>query len=135
YHRYSFSFLLGNFPDYPKLTVWPDAYYGAYRMYSGSTYVGMQACAFERSRMLSGLSAMKKCFQTSASDTPNVALPSDLDGATAPPAGSPNFLVGFVAGALKLWKFHVDWVTPWNSTFNGSTSVTGTGFYMYCVFV
>ena len=63
-------------------------------------------------------------------------LPTDLDGSTLPPAGSPNLFAeiddastipptdggdGFV---LRLWKFHVDWANPSNSTFgdNGQPS-------------
>ncbi len=53
-------------------------------------------------------------------------LPSDLDGTTLPPAGSPNYYVGSMDNggpysapqdALTLWKFHADFATPANSTF------------------
>lgn len=50
-------------------------------------------------------------------------LPSDLDGTTPPPAGSPNFFLQFLdsttAGADKLleFKFRVDWDNPTSSTF------------------
>jgi hypothetical protein len=53
-------------------------------------------------------------------------LPSDLDGMTPPPAGSPNYFVGSEdnngpygapADALSLWKFHYDPITPANSSF------------------
>jgi hypothetical protein len=50
-------------------------------------------------------------------------LPSDLDG-PAPPAGAPNYFMevdddawGFPQDQLELWRFHVDWTTPANSTF------------------
>ena len=53
-------------------------------------------------------------------------LPSDLDGTTPPPVGSPNYFVGSEdnngpygapADALSLWKFHYDPMTPANSSF------------------
>ena len=53
-------------------------------------------------------------------------LPSDLDGQTPPPVGSPNYFVGSQdnngpygapSDALNLWKFHYDPMTPGNSTF------------------
>ncbi len=53
-------------------------------------------------------------------------LPSDLDGSTLPPAGTPNFFMGSMDNggpygapqdALTLWKFTADFTTPANSTF------------------
>lgn len=114
YARYSFS--QPNFPDYPKSGVWPDAYYISFNMFSGNTFVGGRACAFDRTAMLAGGAATQQCFQLA-----NIfggLLPSDLDGATAPPAGSPNFFLAFGndSASMDMWKFHVDFVTPANST-------------------
>jgi hypothetical protein len=56
----------------------------------------------------------------------NVAslLPSDVDGTTAPPAGEPNFFVELLdTSDLGLFKFHVDFSNPANSTFTGPTSI------------
>src|SRR5207248_2165729 len=58
-------------------------------------------------------------------------LPSNLDGFTLPPAGAPNYFVQVDSSAdhssnspnaplgpnLRIWKFHVDWNTPANSSF------------------
>src|SRR5262249_38418319 len=85
YNRYEFDF--GNdFPDYPKFGVWPDAYYYSANIFN-PRFGGAFACAFERAAMLVGAAAKLICFVN-----PNSAslLPSDLDGATLPPAGSPN---------------------------------------------
>ena len=59
YHRYAFH-LGSNFFDYPKLAVWPDAYYMAMNVFnsSGTAYLGPQPFAFNRTAMLSGLSAI-----------------------------------------------------------------------------
>src|SRR5438552_2142791 len=54
YYRYSFQY--ANFPDYPKLGVWPDAYYTTFNMFnsSGTQFIGPQVCAFDRAKMLQG---------------------------------------------------------------------------------
>ncbi len=115
YARYAFT--QPNFNDYPKLGVWPDGYYISFNMFSGNSFVGGRACAFDRTAMLAGIPATQICFQL----TPTFGglLPSDLDGATAPPAGSPNYFVAFGndSASLDIWKFHTDFVTPGNSTF------------------
>ena len=118
YNRYAFSYGTVQFPDYPKLGVWPDGYYISYNIFNnGSTFAGAKVCAFDRAKMLTGASATQVCFQLS-----NIfggLLPSDLDGATAPPAGSPNTFVAFGNDAVSLdtWKFHADFTTPANSSF------------------
>ena len=62
YARYSFSY--SDFPDYPKLGVWPDAYYTTYNMFnaSGTSFLGPQVCAFDRTKMLAGQAATQQCF-------------------------------------------------------------------------
>lgn len=128
YNVYAFS--EPNFNDYPKLGVWPDAYYVTFNMFSGNSFVGARACAFDRSAMLAGGTATQICFQLSSSF--GSLLPSDLDGATAPPAGSPNFLLNFGTNSLNLWKFHVDFVTPANSTLAGPTNIGVASFSTAC---
>src|SRR5260370_14148487 len=103
YNRYSFQY--SNFDDYPKMGVWPDAYYETFNMFNGNTFVGSDACAYDRNAMLNGQSAKQICFQQNSSV--GGLLPSDLDGTTPPPAGSPNFLVFFGNNNLSLFKFHV----------------------------
>jgi hypothetical protein len=41
--------------------------------------------------MLAGLAATQVCFQQNS--TVGGLLPSDLDGTTAPPVGSPNYML------------------------------------------
>src|SRR5216683_745751 len=128
YARYAFS--QPNFPDYPKLGVWPDGYYLSFNMFRGNTFVGGSACAFDRSKMLAGAAATQICFQLSSSF--GGLLPSDLDGATAPPPGSPNFYLNFGSNSLNLWKFHADFANPANSTFTGPTNIPVTPFSPAC---
>ena len=128
YNRYSFQY--SNFDDYPKMGVWPDAYYETFNMFSGNTFVGADACAYNRAAMLAGTAATQVCFQQGASV--GGLLPSDLDGTTAPPAGSPNYLVYFGTNNLNLYKFHVDFTTPSNSTFTGPTVINVAAFSPLC---
>ncbi len=127
---YRYAFQMPNFNDYPKLGVWPDAYYMSFNMFSGNSFVGGRACALDRASMLAGGAATAQCFQLSSAY--GGLLPSDLDGSTAPPSGSPNFFVAFGTNDLQLWKFHVDWTTPANSTFAGPTPIPVASFSAAC---
>ncbi len=108
YYRYAFSYGNTQFNDYPKMGVWPDGYYISYNIFNNAqTFAGSKVCAFDRTKMLAGdPTATQQCFQLSTSY--GGLLPSDLDGTTAPPAGSPNYFMNFGANSLNLWKFHVD---------------------------
>ena len=129
YYRYAFTYM--NFNDYPKLSVWPDGYYISFNMFNGSTFVGSRVCAFDRAKMLVGdTSASQQCFQLSSSF--GGLLPSDLDGSTAPPAGSPNFFLNFGANSLNLWTFRVNFTTPANSTLTGPTTIPVAAFSAAC---
>jgi len=128
YNRYSFQY--GNFDDYPKMAVWSDGYYETFNMFNGNTFVGADACAYNRTAMLAGTAATQVCFQQGTSV--GGLLPSDIDGNTAPPAGSPNYMVYFGTNNLNLYKFHVDFVTPANSTFTGPTVVPVAAFSPLC---
>jgi len=114
-------------PDYPKIGVWPDGYYVTWNIFeNASTFTGPEACAWDRVGMTNGVAAPAfVCFKLTSAFAS--LLPSDLDGATAPPAGSPNFLMSLdpESSRLNLWKFHVDFATPGNSTLIGPTVVPG----------
>jgi hypothetical protein len=128
YNRYSFQY--GNFDDYPKMGVWSDGYYETFNMFNGNTFVGSDACSYNRTAMLAGSAATQVCFQQGSSV--GGLLPSDIDGNTAPPAGSPNYMVYFGTNNLNLFKFHVDFNTPSNSTFTGPTVIPVAAFSPLC---
>jgi hypothetical protein len=129
WYRYSFQY--SNFDDYPKMGVWPDAYYETFNMFNSSgTFVGSDACAYDRGKMLSGLAATQVCFQQSTAV--GGLLPADVDGTTPPPAGSPNYMLYFGSNSLNLYKFHVDFGTPANSTFVGPTVISVAPFSPLC---
>ncbi|HWZ82220.1 MAG TPA: choice-of-anchor D domain-containing protein [Terriglobales bacterium] len=129
YNRYSFSF--GNdFPDYPKLGVWPDAYYISFNLFGLVQLIGADACAMDRNSMLAGQPASIVCFpQTASIDS---LLPSDLDGTIQPTPGEPAFFADFAANSLRLWTFHADFATPANSTFIGPTTIPVASFTPLC---
>ncbi len=128
YDRYAFQYT--GFNDYPKVGVWPDGYYVTYNMFTPNTFGGAKACSMDRAKMLAGLPATQQCFQLSTSY--GGLLPADLDGNTAPPAGSPNYMMNIASSKLNLWKFKVDWATPANSTFTGPVAIPVTAFAAAC---
>ncbi len=130
YNRYAFT--LPNFNDYPKMGVWPDAYYFSFNMFNaaGTIFLGADACAADRTAMLAGSAATMICFQQSSSV--DSLLPSDMDGTIQPTSGEPAFFMNFGTNSLKLWKFHVDFVTPANSTFTGPTTLSVASFTPLC---
>jgi len=135
YRRFAYSF--PGFNDYPKGGVWPDGYYMTFNMFNaaGTTFQGARVCALDRNQMItaSGTPGPIQCFQLSA--TYGGLLPADLDGATPPPAGSPNYMVAFDDvnnSGLNLWTFHVDWASSANSTLTGPTEITTAAFSPAC---
>ncbi len=80
YYRYSFPD--SRFPDYPKLGVWPDAYYMSTNDFNaaGTSHTGATTWAFDRAKMLAGLPATAQTFHLSTSYF--ALLPSSLDGKT-----------------------------------------------------
>jgi hypothetical protein len=131
YNRYSFSYGNIDFPDYPKIGVWPDAYYTTFNIFAnGTSFTGAKVCAYDRAKMLAGQAATQQCFNTTSAW--GGLLPADLDGARLPPAGSPNYSVALGTNNLGIWKFHVDWTTPGNSTFSGPVTVAVAAFTSAC---
>jgi hypothetical protein len=131
---YLYDFDVNDFPDYFKLGVWPDGYYMSSNIGGGDTH----AAVFERLSMLNGAPARQAVFNISGLPGLgfNVMLPSDLDGATPPPPGSPNFFYrqadGDVFGGndrVEIFEFSVNWADPQNlSTFAGPTNINLAGF-------
>ena len=120
WHRYAFQMpdptLLN---DYPKLGVWPDAYYMGINEFDEDTGFGFtraSVAAFERDRMLVGASATM-LYKTIGGGffTP---MPADLDGFAPPPPGTPGIFVElegeefrYPNDRLHLFEMDVDWST------------------------
>jgi hypothetical protein len=131
YARYEFDFG-SNVPDYPKLGVWPDAYYWTSNTFqNGATFIGAMPCAYDRASMLTGGPANAICFQEASSVAS--LLPANQDGGTPPPAGEPNpYLELLDTSDLGLFQFHVDFTTPANSTFTGPTAIPVSSYSEAC---
>ena len=121
-------------PDYPKVGVWPDGYYLSYNQGWNGNFEGAAACVVNRSRMLTGESATMQCFNRISANY-GTLVPSDVDGSSAPPTGSPAYFLNFDYGnhhSLDLWKFHVDWSDSADSTFTGPTQISVAPFTEAC---
>src|SRR5207248_7515750 len=66
---YLYDFQYPGLPDYGKLGVWSDAYYATFNMGNFTFGGGSDVCAYDRARMLQGLTATQQCFQQSSSRT------------------------------------------------------------------
>ena len=122
YYQYEFETNETFFTDYGKIGIWPDAYYMSFNMFGPNGEVEGGAYAFDRGAMLAGAEAGMVIFSTGGQVG---VLPSDLDGPTPPPAGSPNYFMTYDVNPARLlqWQFHVDWTTPANSTFTGPVEI------------
>lgn len=126
YFRYAYSYNK-DFNDYPKMGVWPDAYYITYNMFrNGRSFVGNRVCALERDKMLIGATARQACASTSTSH--HSLEPADLEGTTPPPAGSPNLLLSISTTAVNFWRFAVNWTTA-TGTLTGPFTVGGVAAF------
>jgi len=146
YFRYAFQTAPNgaNFPDYPKYGVWSDAYYISTREFLGlaGPFQGVGAYALNRAQMLVGnpnpqVVSFLVPPQGLGANVGDGLLPSDLDGSTPPPAGTPNFYLGSQdnngpygapSDALNLYKFHVDFAVPANSTFTLTNTIPVAAF-------
>jgi len=147
YYLYEFDESADTFNDYPHLGVWPDGYYMSTNQFPNSTTgtVAAGAWVFERPKMILGQAARyvlfdetplaTNCAAGNCTYTPFGQLPSTLDGKVPPPDGTPNFFVETddtntpdappatsLHDEMHIWKFHVDWNNPANSSFGVGSS-------------
>jgi hypothetical protein len=129
YNRY--DFLLGtDFFDYPKFGVWPDAYYMSMNVFNppGTVFLGPQPFAFDRAAMLAGAAAAVITPGLQSTSLGSL-IPADLDGVVAPPAGAPNpWLSTELVPNWQLFRFHVDFAVPANSTFTLGGPLVPAGY-------
>jgi hypothetical protein len=128
---YFYAFLISNtaLNDYPKLGVWPDAYYITFNMFIPPAYDwdGVQVWALERAEMLNGAPASTISFSLGPETGYGSLMPANMQ--STPPAGAPNYVASLEPlDKFQLWEFDVDWVTPANSTFTGPTVLTIADF-------
>ena len=121
--------------DYPHFGVWPDAYYMTMNVFnsSGTAYLGPQAFAFNRAKMLVGDPTAEIQAPPRLPATNPPMLPADLDGSTLPPAGAPNSVVLFPdTNTYRVYHFHVDFANPANTTFTLFGTSPSSAFTELC---
>jgi len=129
YFLYDFLMPAGRFTDYPHLGVWPDGYYMATNDFntSGTAFLGDSFFAFNRAKLLVGdPTANYVSFSNNFPANPLGSggfLPTDLDGVSLPPAGTPNLIIQFLADefgdpidGLRIAEFVPNYTTPASST-------------------
>jgi len=121
YHRYAFAMVAFN--DYPKFSVWNDAYYATWNMFGSYTRVGV--AAFERDLMLNGDPNARMVYYDQPAGTFSMQS-ADFDG-TPPPAGTPCYFMHmrtFTDHKMEIYEFDVDWNNTANSSFSLVTTLT-----------
>lgn len=122
------------FNDYPKVSVWPDAFYFTWVLFQSPItggYLGPRACGVDRAVMLAGGAPTARCYDFGTAYGP--ILPADLDGTMAPPAGSPNYMLSLDFGAdgtgdhLFMWRFSFT-----NATVSDAITIPVAPFTIAC---
>jgi len=128
YFLYDFMMPNLKFNDYPKFGVWPDAYYMTDNEFDFNSgyFLGGGVFAFDRAKMLVGDPSASFIYFDLAEVDPLIGgmLPSDMDGLTPPPRGTPNYMAYFTADEfgdpadrLRVFEFHADFLNPGGSSF------------------
>ncbi len=141
YNQYSFEVSAIYDNDYPKVSVWPDAYYATgdpNKIFSGT---GNLVSAFDRAAMIAGTSNPQYVTFFIPAPLPNNdtvhshMLAAQLDGKKLPPKGAPEYIVqlqdshwGFPAGRLQIYEFSVDWNNPSSATLAPTDSLAPQPF-------
>lgn len=148
YHRYLFEPTSSEVRiDYPKLGIWPDGYYASVvNLDASNAAIGTSAVALQRDTMLTGREGRyQACIAShSANNSPITLLPSDMEGSSLyhnqppPPVPysypyQPNMYatIGDIRNntdTLDLYRFHVDWASPGQTSFEGPFSLTTASF-------
>ncbi|MDN5865570.1 MAG: carboxypeptidase-like regulatory domain-containing protein, partial [Gammaproteobacteria bacterium] len=133
YNLYNVVIDAGGFTDYPKMSVWPDAYYVATNDFVTPFHVTYTA--IQRSDVIAGDPATVVTLDGSGGPIDQSMLPADVDGSAPPPAGAPgifmNYTSPFRAGTdyqLNIMQLDVDFANPANSTLTGPTSLVVAPF-------
>jgi len=131
WYVYTTGFGTGQFPDYTKFSVWPDAYYVTANIGTRRVF------AVEREKMLVGDPAQFQSFFLTGISTFGFYSPQGFHhtGGSHPELG--NFSVvymqddawsGVANDHLKIWTINVDWETPGNSSISAPQEIPVTDF-------
>jgi hypothetical protein len=135
------------FPDYPKLSIWPDAYYVTTNdQVSGGADQDPAVYAFERPAMLAGTTARFQRFALPQETIPpspifQPPLAADWDSSLAPAADAPGIILRRIdeevnrpgtgtttADQLEIWELSVDFDDQTASVLEGPTVIATEDF-------
>lgn len=129
WYRYQFQFT--DMPDYPKLSVWGDAYYMTIRRFAAGSgnWISPSVVAMDRAKMIAGNPAPTiVMFNLPSSSEGPLAADCDSD---FPPDTTPCPVCYLISGnnaSIKLNHFHVDWNNTSNSTFTLANTISISPF-------
>jgi hypothetical protein len=143
---YRFSFPQPGFPDYPKWGLTPTVYYQTQNDFGGGAgFVGVNVCAYNASRMLTGSAKAKQiCILDNSNGTlfDDSMLPADLDSDPNPKHAkiAPEVLLGSIdnfnpSSNVYEYVFTADFKKPAKSTLvgvNGSMPIAVPTFSLAC---
>jgi len=136
YYVYGYSFG-SKLNDYPKLSTWAtadnSAYLATYDIFSGSNFIGVDICGFDRAKLQAGNNtAALLCKMTPSSEFSY--LPSDMDGPTPPVDGTPGLFISHHSGSpgtLYLRKLTLNFATA-TATLSSPTSISVANYSNAC---
>jgi len=135
YYQYAFAYQY--MPDYPKWSVWPNAYYmgaNAFDQTNNYRYKGAYVSAFERDKILIGDANAR--FVTFGADQNLWSIfPADADVFPAQGTDCP-FITDEVAATagnneVYIYNFHVDWNNTNNSTFQHEVTLNVADYGLF----
>jgi hypothetical protein len=124
-------------PDYPKGGVWPDGLYFSSNMFdclnsscSLATYKEARAYALNLQKMEAGQTLMANDVQAVDTSASYFTLMPSNARRSQPPANTPNYFVSEDLSNFDwdVFKFHVDFSNPANSSLTGPTQVSQTSY-------
>ncbi len=133
YYAYTFIPQSGKFPDYPKYSIWPEAYICTANIGNPGNMA-----AFDRTKMIAG-NASAGMIKVSFPSAPNAGffcpLSADADG-QLPPNGTPCPLFTYEDDSwssggvdqLRIYDFKINWANPTSSTITLNTKLPVAAF-------
>tara|TARA_Y100000991_G_scaffold56544_1_gene41370 strand:- start:17401 stop:21453 length:4053 start_codon:yes stop_codon:yes gene_type:complete len=122
----------GQFPDYPKYSIWSDGYYCTTNTGGDNLFV------LERDKILNGdTTASLQAFDTPSMSTSGFASAQifDIVDDNHPSSGNATLVYlqddswfGVASDHLKIWTVNVDWNNPSNSSISNPTELSTSAF-------
>ncbi len=133
YYIFTYVPAASDTPDYPKFSIWSDGYYMT------SNYTTPKIVVFDRTKMLAGNSAAGMIVKTLPSPITGgffCPLAGDASDSQLPPSTvtyCPIFSYeddswGAPQDQLRIWKMHVDFTTPANTTIASDQTIATIPF-------